>query len=109
MRLQEIHLKTSEANAQFMSQNEAFNTSRNILWELISLAAAFIFVEGFANAKKCSNEGRALMQLDYRFVNEMIIRLVDVESKIGKFFASFLMNLMKMKFQTICHEVGEDK
>ena len=69
MRLQEIHLKTSEANAQFMTQNEAFNASRNMLWELISLAAAFIFVEGFANAKKCSNEGRALMQLDYRFVN----------------------------------------
>ena len=69
MRLQEIHLKTSEANAQFMTQNEAFNASRNMLWELISLATAFIFVEGFANAKKCSNEGRALMQLDYRCVN----------------------------------------
>ena len=64
MRLQEIHLKTSEANAQFIAQNEACSSSRNILWELISLTAAFIFVEGFANAKKCSNEGRALMQLD---------------------------------------------
>lgn len=40
--------------------------SRKILWELASLAAAFIFVEGFSNAKKCNNEGRALMQLDYR-------------------------------------------
>ena len=66
MRLQEIHLKTSEANSQFMAQSEAYSTSRTILWELASLAAAFIFVEGFANAKKCSNEGRALMQLDYR-------------------------------------------
>ena len=28
--------------------------------------AAGIFVEGFAAAKKCTNEGRALMQLDYR-------------------------------------------
>ena len=69
MRLQEIHLRTSEANAQFMAQNEACSSSRNTLWELISLTAALIFVEGFANAKKCSNEGRALMQLDYRLVN----------------------------------------
>ena len=73
MRLQEIHNKgserfISEANAQFMAQNEACSASRTILWELISLAAAFIFVEGFANAKKCSNEGRALMQLDYRLI-----------------------------------------
>ena len=50
-----------------MAQNEAYGESRNILWELASLAASFIFVEGFANAKKCSNEGRALMQLDYRY------------------------------------------
>ena len=65
MRLQEIHMKT-EPNAKLISQEEVYSTSRNTLWELASLAAAFIFVEGFANAKKCNNEGRALMQLDYR-------------------------------------------
>jgi hypothetical protein len=33
---------------------------------LFQKVAAGIFVEGFAAAKKCTNEGRALMQLDHR-------------------------------------------
>ena len=42
------------------------SSSQATLWEMASLAAALIFVEGFSEAKRCSNEGRALMQLDYR-------------------------------------------
>lgn len=55
MRLQEI-----DSRMKFVKE------SRSVLWEMCSFAAALIFVEGFSNAKKCSNEGRALMQLDYR-------------------------------------------
>ena len=40
--------------------------ARRVLWELCALCASDLFVEGFSCAKKCSNEGRALMQLDYR-------------------------------------------
>ena len=40
--------------------------SLDIFWEMASFATALIFVEGFSEAKRCSNEGRALMQLDYR-------------------------------------------
>eukprot|EP00095_Tigriopus_kingsejongensis_P008145 snap_masked-scaffold196_size269943-processed-gene-1.9 protein:Tk08145 transcript:snap_masked-scaffold196_size269943-processed-gene-1.9-mRNA-1 annotation:"coiled-coil domain-containing protein 132" len=40
--------------------------ARKVLWDLCTLCASKIFVEGFSSAKKCSNEGRALMQLDYR-------------------------------------------
>lgn len=36
------------------------------LWTLAILLANRTFVEGFAGAKKCTNEGRALMQLDYQ-------------------------------------------
>ncbi|XP_055337389.1 syndetin-like [Paramacrobiotus metropolitanus] len=36
------------------------------LWSLAILLANRTFVEGYANAKKCTNEGRALMQLDYQ-------------------------------------------
>lgn len=36
------------------------------LWEHCVRLANRTFVEGFSNAKKCSNEGRALMQLDYQ-------------------------------------------
>ncbi|OQV16817.1 Syndetin [Hypsibius exemplaris] len=36
------------------------------LWTLAVLLTNRTFVEGFSGVKKCSNEGRALMQLDYQ-------------------------------------------
>ncbi|WAR02379.1 VPS50-like protein [Mya arenaria] len=36
------------------------------LWDQILRLSARTFVEGYANAKKCSIEGRALMQLDFQ-------------------------------------------
>ena len=53
MRLQEIELTL-------------LKESVDSFWEMASFATALIFVEGFSEAKRCSNEGRALMQLDYR-------------------------------------------
>jgi len=45
---------------------------RQHIWNLAFKSAAYLFVEGFCTAKKCTNEGRALMQLDYRqFVLKM--------------------------------------
>ena len=45
---------------------------RKELWILALKSASRIFVEGFSSAKRCTNEGRALMQLDYRqFVLKM--------------------------------------
>ena len=38
----------------------------NVLWEHVIRLASRTFVEGFSCVKKCSNEGRALMQLDYQ-------------------------------------------
>ncbi|RWS09903.1 syndetin-like protein, partial [Dinothrombium tinctorium] len=40
--------------------------AKNILWEHVLKLANRTFVEGFAQAKKCTPEGRALMQLDYQ-------------------------------------------
>ena len=37
-----------------------------LLWETIIRISNRSFVEGFSTAKKCTNEGRALMQLDYQ-------------------------------------------
>ena len=37
----------------------------NVLWEHVIRLASRTFVEGFSCVKKCTNEGRALMQLDY--------------------------------------------
>ncbi|CAI8049389.1 Syndetin [Geodia barretti] len=38
----------------------------HMLWEGAVIAANRVFVEGFSLAKKCTNEGRALMQLDFQ-------------------------------------------
>jgi hypothetical protein len=40
----------------------------SILWEHVIRLSSRTLVEGFSCAKKCSNEGRALMQLDYQQV-----------------------------------------
>ncbi|KAK6634867.1 hypothetical protein RUM44_000114 [Polyplax serrata] len=37
----------------------------NVLWENVVHIVNNVLVEGFSNVKKCSNGGRALMQLDY--------------------------------------------
>ena len=43
-----------------------------LLWECITRVSNRCFVEGFASSKKCTNEGRALMQLDYQqFLSHM--------------------------------------
>ncbi|CAG5128982.1 unnamed protein product [Candidula unifasciata] len=38
----------------------------NLIWEQCIRHANRMFVEGYASSKKCSNEGRALMQLDFQ-------------------------------------------
>uniref|UniRef100_F6UMX2 Syndetin C-terminal domain-containing protein n=2 Tax=Ciona intestinalis TaxID=7719 RepID=F6UMX2_CIOIN len=37
-----------------------------VIWQHCITICNQAFVEGFSNVKKCSNEGRALMQLDYQ-------------------------------------------
>ncbi|XP_070550140.1 syndetin-like [Ptychodera flava] len=49
-----------------------------ILWEHIIRLCNWTFVEGFATAKKCSNEGRALMQLDFQQFLMKLEKLTDI-------------------------------
>ena len=49
------------------------------LWDHILRISARTFVEGYANAKKCSIEGRALMQLDFQQYLKNIEKLVNVK------------------------------
>jgi len=45
---------------------------QQVLWEEATRVASNMFVDGFSSARKCTNEGRALMQLDYR---QFVIKL----------------------------------
>ena len=48
------------------------------IWEQIIRIASHTFVEGFAAAKKCSIEGRALMQLDFQQYLKNVEKLIDI-------------------------------
>lgn len=50
----------------------------NILWEHCIRLANRTIVEGYANVKKCSNEGRALMQLDFQQFLIKLEKLTDI-------------------------------
>ncbi|XP_031566777.1 syndetin-like [Actinia tenebrosa] len=49
-----------------------------VLWDHCVRLANRTFVEGFASAKKCSNEGRALMQLDFQQYLMKLEKLTDI-------------------------------
>ena len=49
-----------------------------LLWECITRVSNRCFVEGFASAKKCTNEGRALMQLDYQQFLSHLEKIISV-------------------------------
>jgi len=48
------------------------------LWDQILRISAKTFVEGYANARKCSIEGRALMQLDFQQYLNNVEKLIDL-------------------------------
>ncbi|XP_064204347.1 syndetin isoform X1 [Anguilla rostrata] len=50
----------------------------NVLWEHCIRLANRTLVEGYANVKKCSNEGRALMQLDFQQFLTKLEKLTDI-------------------------------
>ncbi|XP_059085290.1 syndetin-like isoform X2 [Tigriopus californicus] len=65
---------------------------RKALWELCTLCASKIFVEGFSSAKKCSNEGRALMQLDYR---QFLLKLENLSDLKPLPYQDYVSNYVK--------------
>ncbi|XP_017280178.1 syndetin isoform X2 [Kryptolebias marmoratus] len=50
----------------------------NVLWEHCIRLANRTLVEGYSNVKKCSNEGRALMQLDFQQFLMKLEKLTDL-------------------------------
>ncbi|XP_073977333.1 vacuolar protein sorting 50 isoform X2 [Rhodnius prolixus] len=61
MELQLFHGKLSQLKTRLHVPEPA----ENIIWENVIYFLANLFVEGFSSSKKCSNGGRALMQLDF--------------------------------------------
>ncbi|XP_014777198.1 syndetin [Octopus bimaculoides] len=50
----------------------------DIIWEHCISLANHMFVEGYANAKKCTNEGRAWMQLDFQQFLTKLEKFADI-------------------------------
>lgn len=73
-----------------------------IIWEHVIKLANRNMVEGFSNAKKCSNEGRALMQLDFQqFLQklESITQLRPIPDKefVEAYIKAFYLNEVDME------------
>ncbi|CAF4550005.1 unnamed protein product [Rotaria sp. Silwood1] len=47
------------------------------IWDQILDKIFYTMVEGYANAKRCSNEGRALMQLDFQQLLRRLERIIE--------------------------------
>lgn len=67
--LRELHMfnaRYEEITKQHFTDITLPKQVYNLLWEQILRLSNRAFIEGFSQTKKCSNEGRALMQLDYQ-------------------------------------------
>lgn len=64
--------------AQLAKQIPVPQEARTVLWDHCVRLVNRTFVEGFASAKKCSNEGRALMQLDFQQYLMKLEKLTDI-------------------------------
>jgi hypothetical protein len=67
--LRELQIFSMRFTEVFENQLLGINKPKevyNLLWENILRLSNRTFIEGFSQARKCSNEGRALMQLDYQ-------------------------------------------
>uniref|UniRef100_T1J3I3 Vacuolar protein sorting-associated protein 54 n=1 Tax=Strigamia maritima TaxID=126957 RepID=T1J3I3_STRMM len=66
--IQVFSMRLADVSKAVAIPREAYN----ILWECCIRITNRTLVEGFSSAKKCSNEGRALMQLDFQqFLNKL--------------------------------------
>ncbi|XP_076349284.1 vacuolar protein sorting 50 isoform X1 [Tachypleus tridentatus] len=72
--LQVFSMRLLEVNKKTPIPKEA----SDILWEHCIRLANRTFIEGFSQAKKCTNEGRALMQLDYQQFLTKVEGLTDL-------------------------------
>ncbi|XP_054713927.1 syndetin-like [Uloborus diversus] len=78
--LQVFSMRLSEVSKRIPVPKEAYD----LLWEHCITLANHSFIEGFSQAKKCTNGGRALMQLDYQQFLSKVQHLTDLKSLPGK-------------------------
>lgn len=63
---QVLSMKLEEVSRVSPIPAEAYNA----LWECIVRITNRTLLEGFASARRCTNEGRSLMQLDYQVISQ---------------------------------------
>ena len=64
--LQIFSMRLDEVFKKQMNGIRVPNEVYNVLWDNVLRMANRTLIEGFSQCKKCSNEGRALMQLDFQ-------------------------------------------
>lgn len=74
--LQTFSMRMQEVAKNRLRINPLPSDAHNLLWESVLRGVNRTFIEGFSRAKKCTNEGRALMQLDYQHFLSKIVQIV---------------------------------
>lgn len=59
---------------------------RDVLWDCYAHVVCHVLVEGFANAKKCSAAGRALMQLDFTHFLSVLENLSGMKHSVHQVY-----------------------
>ncbi|XP_015916520.1 syndetin [Parasteatoda tepidariorum] len=78
--LQVFSMRLSEVSKKVPIPKETYD----LLWEYCIKFSNHSFIEGFSQAKKCTNGGRALMQLDYQQFLCKVERLTELQPLPGK-------------------------
>ncbi|KAF8795632.1 Syndetin like protein [Argiope bruennichi] len=78
--LQVFSMRLSEVSRRVPVPKEAYD----LLWEHCIRLANHSFIEGFSGARKCTNGGRALMQLDYQQFVSKLEKLTELQPLPGK-------------------------
>uniref|UniRef100_A0A8C0FMX7 VPS50 subunit of EARP/GARPII complex n=1 Tax=Bubo bubo TaxID=30461 RepID=A0A8C0FMX7_BUBBB len=81
----------------------------NILWEHCIRLANRTLVEGYANVKKCSNEGRALMQLDFQQFLMKLEKLTDIRPIPDKEFVETYIKAYYLTENDMEHWIKEHR
>jgi hypothetical protein len=75
----ETKMLSAEQVCFLLSPSNLTCLQKKLLWDCAGQLISETFVEGFSRAKKCSNEGRAMMSLDWLTLNSALSKLSPVK------------------------------
>jgi len=77
--IQDIQLFRLKETDLIQFGHKLSHKSSQLLWNQVLKLVNYIFIDGFSTSKKCTNEGRALMQLDWQHYLCKIEQIITIK------------------------------